>query len=75
MNDFFQIESIKHNLGVQIDNLLGEIEKFQVMWEQFKPQETKLHEGRENILIDSLAIIREKRQKWMDILQNRDELL
>jgi hypothetical protein len=59
----------------QVQNLMGEVEKFQLRWEQLKPRETSLQDGEPEILTKSLNILREKRQEWQLLLQTRDKLL
>ncbi|PSN45380.1 Cytoplasmic dynein 2 heavy chain 1 [Blattella germanica] len=54
---------------------MGEVEKFQLRWEQLKPRETSLQDGGPEILNKSLTVLREKRQEWDMLLQTREKLL
>lgn len=59
----------------EVQNLMGEVEKFQLRWEQLKPRETSLQDDEPEILTKNLGILREKRQEWQLLLQTRDKLL
>jgi hypothetical protein len=59
----------------EVQNLMGEAEKFQLRWEQLKPRETSLQDDEPENLKKSLSILREKRQEWQLLLQTRDKLL
>nr|CAD7594425.1 unnamed protein product [Timema genevievae] len=69
-----QVESIKNSLSTQVDNLRAEVEKFQLRWEQLKPRETSLQDGSEDTLLQSLATLRDKRQEWQQLLEQRETL-
>ncbi|XP_069679211.1 cytoplasmic dynein 2 heavy chain 1 isoform X2 [Periplaneta americana] len=70
-----QVEGIKSNLMTQVENLMGEAEKFQLRWEQLKPRETSLQDGGPEVLTKSLKVLREKRQEWELLLQTRTKLM
>jgi hypothetical protein len=59
----------------QVENLMGEVEKFQLRWEQLKPRETSLQDGGPEILTKSLTVLQEKRQEWEVLMQTREKLL
>jgi hypothetical protein len=59
----------------QVENLMGEVEKFQLRWEQLKPRETSLQDGGPEILTKSLNVLQEKRQEWELLLQTKEKLL
>jgi hypothetical protein len=59
----------------QVENFMGEVEKFQLRWEQLKPRETSLQDGGLEILTKSLTVLREKRQEWELLMQTREKLL
>ena len=54
---------------------MGEVEKFQLRWEQLKPRETSLQDGGPEILTKSLTLLREKREEWNMLLQTREKLV
>jgi hypothetical protein len=59
----------------QVENLMSEVEKFHLRWEQLKPRETSLQDGGPEILTKSLTVLREKRQEWELLMQTREKLL
>ncbi|XP_068082912.1 cytoplasmic dynein 2 heavy chain 1 [Anabrus simplex] len=69
-----QVEGIKSNLMIQVDNLSSETEKFRLRWEQSKPRETSLQDGGAEVLHRSLEVLREKRFEWETLLETRSKL-
>ncbi|GLH06946.1 Dynein heavy chain, cytoplasmic, partial [Gryllus bimaculatus] len=69
-----QVEGIKSNLTVQVENMMGDLEKFRLRWEQARPREESLQDGDADALQHSLEIIREKRLEWEDLMQSCAQL-
>lgn len=71
---FFQVETMKNNLATQTENLLEEVDKFQLKWDQMKPKEDILlderHENDDSFLLSSVKLIEEKRKEWNNLVED-----
>ncbi|XP_034239710.1 cytoplasmic dynein 2 heavy chain 1 [Thrips palmi] len=70
-----QVEGIKNTIKSQVDGFEEELENFSLRWEQLKPRETSLLDGGPQMLVQSLAFLREKRQEWDEILTRKEKML
>lgn len=65
---------MKNNLATQTENLLEEVDKFQLKWDQMKPKEDILlderHGNDDSFLLSSVKLIEEKRKEWTNLVED-----
>lgn len=73
----FQIETFKTTLNITSENLLRDIERFSAKWQQIKPRPSS-----GQIMSDSftdlelhLKNIKEKREQWREVTQQKQKLM
>ncbi|XP_047109239.1 cytoplasmic dynein 2 heavy chain 1 [Schistocerca piceifrons] len=70
-----QVENVKQSLETRTSEILEEMEKFRLRWEQARPRETDLQDGGTEILLRGLDTIRAKRAEWKQLMEIYEKLV
>ncbi|CAB3410628.1 unnamed protein product [Caenorhabditis bovis] len=68
-----QVEVLKSNVETNVKGMKDEAEKLKARWDQFKPRTDALQGDREQML-KAIQFIREKRQQWQELADNRAKI-
>lgn len=70
----FQVDVLKQNVASRIQAFQQDVEKFGARWHQLKPKSDALDGEREK-LVQAIEFIKEKRQEFNELIQQKDKIV
>lgn len=66
---------MKASLRGDTENMISEIEKFSLRWEQQRPKDTDIQDATLEMLRKSISLIKEKMGEWSQLKSTKEQLL